>query len=708
MTASPLLNRPAPFHDESLASWLTRLAYGNHIQPQALRRHLQQLACLPRIPTSLNRPSHPKLFDGLHLLTQYSADVIYQCTVHRFSHFLALPHQSPLTVLSSATSQPLPLLPKTGLSGLILRRCNWCPHCLRESAYVRLHWHITPLACCEHHQCWLLRQCPACCAATSQEGIVLGRCTRCQHDLTTATANSIPPNTLLAPLTKLLMDWLYLRPIDSTLGLPAAPVAVLVRILHGLRHVAQRAGNSWEHHIKLVDELDCSFDIPSRRLLSQFEAGSLYSTALQGILNWPHGFFAFATAYRARPARCWAETGLRSEFGNFYTWISRFWAFPEFEFLQLAFNDYLIDHFAAYQILFTKRIAHYPDLVERVDYLDLTYATRFLDCSSQVIYRLIAQGGLTPVSFADCRRGVWFSRSQLQSLKQRWHNQLQLGQLVVLLGISLDPVRQLVLDGLLPPVASADRFPAQQLTVYQRTVSDFLDSLRQHVHVCDAIHEDWIPVSDLFIRTVFPGLTMAVVLQRILTGSLTAYHLATTCLPLNELWFLPSEVAQLDAALWQEHDAYRRHEVKRRLGISWRTFYNLLETSFLKPTVQLGKRLYFRRDDVVTFHTRWLLLGEMARLFHIHPASLFNLIRNHHLFTPVYDPRQTGCGCYIFDRAAILEWHHSYIFLAELRLLIDDLVDFQTFVQQYDIDSRLAIFGIFPRRAVLDFAALHG
>ncbi|MBK7919862.1 MAG: hypothetical protein IPJ94_27110 [Chloroflexi bacterium] len=108
-------------------------------------------------------------------------------------------------------------------------------------------------------------------------------------------------------------------------------------------------------------------------------------------------------AYRRRPAAK-EESGLRREFGVLYiSWMMRFLKHPAFDFIQNAFNDYLVDRVPVYQIMDSSRIRAYPDLVDRFDFLDRKRATAYLNICISSIHRLVAEKNLASHYF----EGIW-------------------------------------------------------------------------------------------------------------------------------------------------------------------------------------------------------------------------------------------------------------------------------------------------------------
>ena len=94
MARSVLLNRPSPYEDEALASWLWRLAERNYLpSPTVLLRYLRDsLSDVTPIQRQLQHGLHdPALFTALAEVADVSVETVCRQTIHRFAHVLTPP-----------------------------------------------------------------------------------------------------------------------------------------------------------------------------------------------------------------------------------------------------------------------------------------------------------------------------------------------------------------------------------------------------------------------------------------------------------------------------------------------------------------------------------------------------------------------------------------------------------------------------------------
>ena len=698
MVQSVLLNHPPPYADETLASWLWRLTHCNYVHsPSVLLRCLRDTR-LKTTPIVMDGLREPALFTALAELTNTSVAVVYQHTIHRFAPILTPPERDVLLCQVSA-NRTLPLLYGNATRNCYTPRFAWCPACLAEERYVRLHWHIPFVACCLVHHCWLLEACPACQTRLKEPDILSGHCLGCHLCLERAVSIPVPTGDLLLRLTATVMGWLYGHLDTMPTKLPDVAAAVLLRVLQGLRSAVQRAGNAWDfHHIPKGTPVP-NLDIVKQRYLTLFERGCLYATAFRGLLGWPHGFWAFLDAYRRRPAAKEAS-GLRREFGVLYiSWIMRLWRHPAFDFIQAAFNDYLVNRVPVYQVMDSSRIRDYPDLPDRFDYLDRKRTTAYLDVCISTIQRLVAASHLTIHHFEGDTDG-WFARAELDRLKQMWQKHWTWPQVVQRLGISLEAVQVLTEAGLLRVILIEEGIKEQKTYIDADSVCTLIRDLQKQTVIRMNNEQAGVLLRAVCIRHASVKMNTAQLLKRVLAGKLRAYHPSKTLFPLQALWFASTDVASLADVVKDEQNWFTKSEVKAYLGVGWPAVTHLIAAGFLHSDMNIGPKQFFRRSDVRAVRKRWIFGGEVARLLEV-PASCIGFLVRKEILQAASKPVAKGKGCYIFDRDYFMSWRQAYILTPELRKLTPNLKALQRHLNRQGVKPIATFPKVYLRKGVM-------
>ncbi len=700
MELSPLLNRPRPYPDEALISWLWRLAGDNHLDsPSLLLRHIRETVCqtTPVMRQVMYGMREAAVLTALGEMTTTTAKTVYQHTLHRFAHVLTPPDQE-VSPLQLSPDTILKLLPARLNRDLYTAHFGWCPVCLAEARYVRLHWHIPLVVCCEVHHCWLLDLCPVCQRPLNEADILTGHCAHCSFPLEQAATVPIAAEDLLMTLQSTLMSWLYggaLPPVE----LPNVPMAALLRVLHGLRYTAQRAGTTWDfYHIPSGIPVP-DLDILKQRQLTLVERGCLYATAFRGLLDWPQGFFAFLDAYRQRPAER-TLNGLQDAFGNLYrSWLMRFWQHPAFDFIQTAFNDYLVERMPVFHIIYTKRAQDYPELRERVAYLDMYSVVKMLNTSPTTLFRLADEGYLTLHRFAD-DDGIWLARSEVDQLRQRWRGGLLLKEVVQMLGLSKQRVREMLEANLLQEVFGSVGLHRLGTSIDQDSLNTFIQGLQDVTTIQTDTTQTGISLVEVCLRHATLGVNLVQLLQCILEGKLSAYHPHESLLPLSALWFLPDDVADLFNLIKQENDWLTLRETQTYLGIGRQVLQYLVDAGVLCPDRVFGHKQFFRQTEVQALRDRYMTTSQAMELLAVSRNDIHAFV-HHKLLTPLSGPGINGHGVYVFDRDDLKTWHDRYILYRELRTLTIRLGALLTLLQSRHIEPLMHRPRVYFREPVL-------
>lgn len=672
MSLQPLLNRSAPYPDETLASWFRRLACQNYIDPSILLRVLSSRTGLQPAGLQLddiNWLRHEAAMRGLAQLTQSSITEVYNHTFHRFATCLVSPRQS-LDEVDSFPDGCLTFWPGRPNRDFISTKASWCPLCLSEAQYVRQHWHIPMSVSCELHGCWLLERCPRCENQLKDEDFLDGRCGYCTFRLAEARPLMLSDDDLLRPMQTTLMSWLQGRSPDRQLGLPKVPPAVLIAIWVGLRYAAQRAGNGWFFY-HIPDGIPVpDLDIVKMRLLTLHERACLYATAFRGLLDWPQGFFSYLDAYRQRPQPGKDLTGMQREFGLLHmSWLKQYWKHPAFDFVQTAFNDYLLKHVPVHHVVMSLRVRDYPELLEQVEYVKQRVAKKRFGISPATVDRLAREGHLTIHCFGQ-NDDRWLLRSELLQLQERWGNHLTTLEAGALLGVSTDMIYGLVAEGLVQsvPKDAGVRFRTSRF-IYRDSILEFIQNLKSHTAVRALDENTGMLLGEVGVHGGGAGFGSSELLRLVCMGRVSASHPHETLFPLSDLWFAPEVVENFVRIAKEAQGLMSLTETQHALDVKRVTVQHYVATNLLQPAYSFGPKQFFRRQDVLALRDRSVLPKEAARILNTHFGAISLLVLQKVLPFIAGPGINNGNTRYRFDRSELLRWHEEYVSLGELRKL---------------------------------------
>ncbi|WP_082084144.1 TniQ family protein [Paenibacillus beijingensis] len=73
---------------------------------------------------------------------------------------------------------------------------RYCPKCLVESKYHRLHWSMIPVIICEKHKCFLEYKCSSCNQPINLKATVTGKCSLCETTLISSHISNVNKESL--------------------------------------------------------------------------------------------------------------------------------------------------------------------------------------------------------------------------------------------------------------------------------------------------------------------------------------------------------------------------------------------------------------------------------------------------------------------------------------------------------------------------------
>ncbi|MHB8629864.1 MAG: TniQ family protein [Aggregatilineales bacterium] len=658
-----LVNRPTPYPDESLVSYLERLVQANHYDPPSL--FTAWLRTDNRDTRAVNTVRQPAFFQRLIAVTGQPLTTIHRMTAHRYAPLLLPPEVHP-EWLPVNEETVLPLFPAKQPKPIRTDDAAvYCPCCLQENAYHRIYWHFSGLTLCPFHARWFIDRCSNCGRPLTVTAITNAHCQHCRCDLRTAESTPLLQHDLAFQAQSCLYAWLDGRPAPGDLHLPIAPAPILFRLLDGLRVAAQNLGIGWAflHDVQAHEPLPPAH---SRRRLSLRQTSCLYATALRGLRDWPDGFFAFLDAYRLHTGGHGLE-----ELGVLYTtWLEHSWQHPAFAFVQEAFNGYLTSHFPPTRaVRQSVRLKRHPELAERFEYIDVRNAARQLNTSPPKIQRLVRDGLLTVYPVDDpVRPGIFLYRDQLKTWQEETF--LTKKQAAAILGVSVPMLDKLVEHGLLKMTGKHHKQDKVLAVLLLSDVERFRQQLSVHVN------QQAFPTHGALTLKQAAGLNgkvgwgMVNLFERVLTGKLNAFQPHPELEPLSALWFEEQAIRALTQQVKDENGWLGFLETAALLQVGRRVLHHWIDSGLLIPVASFARAQYFLRSNVLKFHQRRVTTPEAVIWLETTRAAVSYWVRAGYLQI-LSGPGTNNHSEYVFDRQYLQAWHTQYITTPETKRLLN-------------------------------------
>jgi hypothetical protein len=662
----PFLCRSPLLPGESLASLLVRLSLLNAYPSPAMVTSVGKA----RLPAKdvLTQPRYAETYHVLAGLTRLAPATLYQATAHAFAGLLTSPGEAFPTV-EMGDGEVVPLLSPVVLQHHIrpAERASYCPRCLQEGRYHRLTWMLCAANVCLAHRCLLVGACQTCQALLRVVDIVKGRCPQCQFDLTAATAVDVSGDEFGLFAQTTLLSWFGLAPERSgtngsqwSASLPQQTGPILYRLVTGIQRSLLGIDPDWPYLHKATSELSSSSSSVSGRSrlqsLTPEIAHLLLATAFKAMVNWPHGFYDFLDAFQGRNGRTVTHAFTR-DFGKLYhLCLARRWASPHFQFVQEAFDHYLVESYPLAAPLFSsQRYRSTPHLANRLPCMTADEAAERLQTTTRTLNRLVARGFLVnyrgKIARKAIQRAPFICRPEVLALQQRWSSGLPQEDVACLLGLTIPILADLVDAGMLTTICMPNTEDAGP-TFTSKPVMSLLDRLMYGTVSKGALQPDTGFLSE-----------MAATLARFGYRPASVMHLARKHLirfgwekqpgPYFGAFWVSTEDLDFQLDLLPEERPYlSRLQAARRLQVPVAILMEWSLHGFLSFVREPGAGWQFARAELDRFTAQYARLEETARLLGVSNYTLRQWMKKGRLF-PICGPSVDGCQRPLFHRTDV-------------------------------------------------------
>lgn len=583
--AGLLINRFDLLQQEAIDSYVDRLTQANHYSPRGLLiAHIRE----GNLRESVAYTSNLVIYERIAQLTGLDIPTLHATTAHRFTEVLTPPEEPIANLMINGWSN-LPILS----SGLITRKIraendrHFCPRCLRNAAYFRLHWMPLASIACIEHQCLLCRGCSGCGRNLSLRDIVDRRCFFCHYDLVETPVIPVAGDDLGLLSQRVLQSWLMNQVTpEIDMSLPTASIRALFRVVSGIQSVVSRIGEDWPfYHNLSVDNINLIE--PVEKVIESYCA---FATAFKALLDWPNSFYTFLDHLRKWNNPSEAPATLYQDFGVFLqSWLDRHWLHPDVKFIQDAFDEYLIERYPpSLSLIQSQRYHDNLWLAERVPYVSVPEAQSILGVSPESVRKCVEAGRLRVFASRDyADQSVMFlKKDDVFALKVLRTNVLGVEEVSAILSISTDAVMNLIKDGVLPGLWGGTIAMDYGWYITRQDLHRFLQSLAANVRIgkfseskCHTLHQACHALG-------FLSLNMGKVVRILIDNRLPYYRDDPSDSTLASIWFYRSDVKAFIEQFAEDSGWLSRMKVLKRLGIHESTLKSWVDVGFLTPRTE--------------------------------------------------------------------------------------------------------------------------
>lgn len=671
----PFLCRSPLLPGESLASLLVRLSLLNaYPSPNMVISIGKERLSVKDV---LTQPRYDGTYHVLAGLTQLAPGTLYRATPHAFAERLTMPgDESPTVELTDG--KVVPVLTPGMLQHHIwsAQRASYCPRCLQEGPYHRLAWMLCAINVCLSHRCLLVRECRACQSLLRVTDIVKGQCPKCEFDLTTATTVDVSGDDFGLFAQSTLLGWFGMAPEESyapysvpnspqtnwsrgAASMPQQTEPILYRLVTGIQRSLLGIGTEWSYW----HPASKCFWTPSvsrqTRLLQSLAPEAAYlllATAFRAVVNWPHNFYTFLDAYRDRDGLTTRRTFSR-DFGALYRLcLTKRWASSHFQFVQEAFDDYLIESYPVTASLFSyHRYRSTPQFANRLPCMPANEVTERLQAPLRVLDRLLASGFLVNYRKAVPRtlfyQPGFICRHEVLDLEKRWASGMPQEDAVRLLGLSVSIINDLMDAGMLTTTSDPLKEDANS-KLARKPVMTLVERLMYGAGAIRELQPYTNYLSDM-APTLFHYGYRPVMVMELARKHLIRFGWDRQPGPrFGELWVSTEDLdIQLDL-LPEARPFLSRAQAAHQLHVSATVLMQWSHRGLIPCFRERGLGWQFARADVERFAAQYVVLEEAAYLLGIYSQTLRLWIKKG-VLSPISGRGIDGCQRPLFRRADV-------------------------------------------------------
>lgn len=646
MNLRPFLYRPPLLPNETLASYLYRLAYVNGHTPGIVAT-----LCAEHLfwPDKVTRPNNNETFDVLVALTQLEPYKIYWASSYGLTE-LVTPRHVELETICFAPGFTFPRMPESDFKAHFHNeaKAQFCPHCLAEAAYQRSVWQLKVIAACPQHRCLLVDACPQCGGVIETADLVSAYCHRCRCDLRMAVAIDLSGDEVGLQAQSILYCWA--RAGSHTRStLPRQPGRELYGLFVSLLPMVFQAGETMaglHTRPELAQPLDWQ-RYATRRTAHYYVAGA---TAMGALLDWPDGFHSFLQRFAYRDGQAFTIS-LKSQFGCLLTSDTlALWQDEAYGFVYEAFVAYVTAHSVWPVVKKHRHFQEFPLPAKRFTWMVAEEAAEMLGVTERTVKRMIAGGLIGVMAETLTLRMKFLCRADVLALKERWANAIPLADTAVWLGVSGDVVKGLMAMGLLTAARRPRVDGSAAWQIDRDSIEGLLTAVRQAANTQFQPGRERVNLTMATQMLAAHGLNAAQVVELVIRGRLRARCNMNQAL--DGLAFARRDVLALLDTLRDEQGLVSRRVFARRMKVKPEVIEEWIALGLVTPALRSEQGTYFTREAVADFAGAYVGTKEAMRVLSVGPLTVQKWARNGRL-RPVSGPGVDSRSVYLFRRVDV-------------------------------------------------------
>lgn len=639
--------------NEFLLSYLIRLSVENSYDSlETFKSVIHEYSVVYGVKDTLYNPIRPETYKVLSTLCGIPDHELFQHTIHKYADiFIPCTDEQEDITFCDGSTRHLADHETHRRNCRPLLNAAFCPECLKESAYYRLDWHILSTTACMKHNILLVDTCQQCGSSLSVADIVGCRCPKCQYDLQASEIIHIDQDISSILAQKVLSSWMGIgEPMNIV---PWVSPVTLYRVFTGLKYCIQTKAN-WNH---LHPYPDYSATKPSKMELAKWVVPNKYLhrlnvTAVKALLDFPNGMFEFWSAYREVSK---SVSNIALGLGYLYWgWIDKRWLAPEYDFIQNAYNEFLVTN---QEILYppiakSQRLLKKPELKSRFKYVTMATAAELLDTYKWTIEKLVQTGNIRGQATEKGKDKFVVLREDVEAILLKLASSVDLLTTTQLLGTTKTVALSLVRCGLLESVKTRTPDDSSHWAITVDSITTLQERIIKNVRIQKNDDNTKNSISDIARQLAGWGVEIAEILQQVLDGKIDGFLESENDVTLNSLYLPENTTSIIRAEILKNKRWVSNTEFAKKIGVKPAIAYRWVKSGLIESTKILSGTAYFTEDSLAEFEANIVNSKEAADILNVGVLTVQKWARTGRLH-PVSGTEIDGCHEYRFSRVEI-------------------------------------------------------
>lgn len=641
--------------DEFLLSYLIRMAQVNCYDSfDTFANTIHQYSSVFGVRDSLVNPARPETYKALSNLCCVSERELFEHTVHKYAGLFFLYEKK----------EKLPSVKfSDGSCGQIInhetfrRNCRpllktaFCPECLKEAGYFRMDWHTLSTTVCLHHNVLLVDTCQKCGSSLSIFDIVYGQCKNCSFNLKTSDSISVDFDRLSILGQTILSSWMGTgEPISL---IPGISPDTLFRVFSGIRYCIQTKAD-WKYLHAFPEYTD---SLPSKKELAKWVVPNKYLhrlniSAIKPLLDFPNGLYGFWDAFREINPRVNIALGL----GNLYWgWIEKRWLSEEYDFIQNAFEDYLVSRVNILNtgIAKSRRIQENPKLKNKFQYISYSLAAKELKSTAPKVIRLVKANMVEGNVCSDRRRTKVVSQKDILEYSEKLAKSVSLVKTCEILDVSPTLTKSLIHHDLLEVIGGRSFDNSPQWAITLDSISEFQEKLRNVA--IEAFSDDLTEHTTLVAisrQLAGWGFEVGDILSEVLNGKLQVYIEKGKQVTINSVLLPKTTPFEIKQKIISEGNWISEHDLANELGVKPTTLQKWANAGLITHVKRISVIYFYTKFCADEFKRKYMNSRQVSDLLQVGVLTVQKWARNGRL-KPVSGGEINGCHEYLFLKSDV-------------------------------------------------------